>query len=211
MDGENGSLNSHAEVSVSAISWSADEDLSFARWVSCGRRLGLMSRASQWWIGDWLRYGHERYRHRYVNAAKITGYESQTLMNLAYVSRIEVSRRRERLSWSHHAEVAALPPEEQDSWLHLAQDKRLSVRDLRAELRRAAQPARSTVVQRNADDDRHVVVCPECGYRFMAEFSRNCVSNSGVDAARAERESEESDARDLATDQRKAIQDAPIV
>lgn len=32
-------------------------------------------------------------------------------------SRLETSRRRDVLSFSHHQEVAALPPEEQDRWL----------------------------------------------------------------------------------------------
>jgi len=38
---------------------------------------------------------------------------------LAWVSgKIEVLRRRNNLSWSHHQEVASLPPAEQDEWLN---------------------------------------------------------------------------------------------
>jgi hypothetical protein len=57
-------------------------------------------------------------------------------MNMAYVaSRFEFSRRRKNLSWSHHAEVAPLSTDEQEYWLNIAVEKRLSVRRLRSELR----------------------------------------------------------------------------
>ena len=54
-------------------------------------------------------------------------------MNMVYVAtRFEAERRRERLSWSHHAELAALEPDDQEQWLTRAEEQRLSVRDLRA-------------------------------------------------------------------------------
>ena len=53
-----------------------------------------------------------------MRASRITGYDVQTLMNMVYVAtRFESGRRRERLSWSHHAELAALEPPEQEEWL----------------------------------------------------------------------------------------------
>lgn len=51
------------------------------------------------------------------------GHDKQTLMNMVYVaSRIDVERRRERLSWSHHAEVAATEREQQEHWLDRAEE-----------------------------------------------------------------------------------------
>ena len=44
--------------------------------------------------------------------------------------------------WSHHAEVAALAPEEQDRWLALAEAHRLSVHALRLELRSSRRAGR---------------------------------------------------------------------
>ena len=157
---------SGSPVSITAVSWSASESLDFAEWIGYGRRLGLMSRGAQWWIGDWLRFGNIQYRGRYMNASKVTGYDTQTLMNLSYVAaRIEVSRRREKLSWSHHAEVAALPPEEQDRWLEFAESERLSVRSLRAHLRFRASHAQS---EPTSGDSEGEVLCPRCGHRFAA-------------------------------------------
>jgi hypothetical protein len=43
-------------------------------------------------------------------------------MNMAYVAgRFAPERRRAELSFSHHAEVAALAPDEQEEWLDRAQ------------------------------------------------------------------------------------------
>jgi hypothetical protein len=42
-------------------------------------------------------------------------YEYQTLRDAVWVSsRIELSRRRDNLTWGHHREVASWEPEEQD-------------------------------------------------------------------------------------------------
>jgi len=124
-------------------------------------RPATVGRASSWWIGDWVRYGTARYGDRYAKAAQLTGYDVQSLMNMAYVAgRFSVSRRRERLSFSHHAELAALPQDDQELWLDRAEAGLLSVRTLRAELR----AVRSKVAGRPA----HELVCPECGHRFGA-------------------------------------------
>jgi len=51
-------------------------------------------------------------------AVSVTCLARQTLMDLKYVSgRFEISRRREKLSLSHHREVAPKPLGEQDDWL----------------------------------------------------------------------------------------------
>jgi hypothetical protein len=140
--------------------------MSFEQWVLHGRRLGAIGRGVGWWIGDWLRFGNARYGEKYVKAARITGYDVQTLMNMVYVaSSVEPSRRRERLSWSHHAEVAALPPEEQSEWLDRVEECRLSVHDLRMLLRNARRG--------DGDEERaqeaiaaDAKVCPECGHEL---------------------------------------------
>lgn len=61
-----------------------------------------------------------------------------TLWNIASVARrVESSRRREDLSFSHHAEVAAFEPDEQEAWLADAVRHNWSVRELRDEIQRA--------------------------------------------------------------------------
>lgn len=161
-----------SSASLSPVAWQPGQGITFDHWVRHGRRLGTIGRGTGWWIGDWLNYGNMAYGQRYARAARITGYDSQTLMNMTYVaSRFEASRRREGLSWSHHAEVAALAPEEQDEWLARAEKDRLSVRDLRAEVRRQRaldgkeprQASRADALPAAGRDD---IVCPECGCAF---------------------------------------------
>jgi hypothetical protein len=162
-----------SRAALSDVSWRAVEDMSFAEWLEYGRRLGVMGRSAGWWIGDWLTYGNHVFGERYARASRITGYDAQTLMNMAYVaSRFEVSRRRGKLSWSHHAEIAAMEPGEQDHWLTRAETDRLSVRCLREGIRRERHRRRAEEqnggrepggtdegAQPPAD-----VVCPECGF-----------------------------------------------
>jgi hypothetical protein len=149
-------------VSLSPIAWMPRRDLSIADWVEQGRWLGALGRASGWWIGDWLRYGNARYGDKYAPTAAATGYDVQSLMNMAYVAgRFEVPRRREGLSFSHHAELAGLAPDEQDLWLDRAEAEAMSVRALRSELR----ATRRRVAARENGRGRGVV-CPHCGRQF---------------------------------------------
>jgi len=111
----------------------------------------LAGRNAAWWIGDWLRYGTARYGSKYAAAARTTGYDRQTLMNMVYVAtRFEFSRRRENLSWSHHAELAAFDIDQQERWLDRAAAERFSVRDLREMLSSSKQPAGRASTRRAA-------------------------------------------------------------
>jgi hypothetical protein len=158
---------------LTSVSWSAPGALSFEQWVFHGRRLGAIGRGVGWWIADWLRFGNARYGEKYVRASKITGYDVQTLMNMVYVaSSVDPSRRRERLSWSHHAEVAALPPEEQDHWLDRVEEHRMSVRDLRLLLREARRGGKTAEPGADPDTLASAEVCPRCGHALEQPIKR---------------------------------------
>lgn len=159
-------------ISMTPTAWAVAGDMSLLEWSQSGRRLGIIGRGTGWWIGDWVNYGNARFGERYVRAARITGYDVQTLMNMVYVaSHFEPSRRRPNLSFSHHAELAALPTDEQDYWLERAEAERLSVRCLREEVRRARRAAEAEAeleVEENAEPDEGLV-CPHCGAHFKVE------------------------------------------
>src|SRR3954454_16674794 len=160
-------------ISMTPTAWAVAGDLSLLEWSQSGRRLGIIGRGTGWWIGDWVNYGNARFGERYVRAARITGYDVQTLMNMVYVaSRFDVSRRRPNLSWSHHAELAALDPADQDHWLSRAEAERLSVRSLREEVRRARRLAAAEQAELEAPETtepEEKVVCPECGAHIRVE------------------------------------------
>jgi hypothetical protein len=84
-------------------------------------------------------------------------------MNMAYVaSRVPTSRRRENLSWSHHAELAPLNAEEQEYWLERALLDRMSVHCLRNELR----AARRHIQSQGSGVTDILIRCPNCGETF---------------------------------------------
>ena len=114
--------------------------------MTAGTSIARAHRAVHWWIGDWLLFAQ---RHdgdpRYEQALNDFGFEFSTLQNDRWVAeRIEQDRRRPELSWGHHAEVAALEPDEQERWLDKAAQSdwtrsllRQALRDRRLARRRA--------------------------------------------------------------------------
>jgi hypothetical protein len=155
---------------LTRVGWTPCTNLGLAEWSAVGRRFGEIGRCSQWWLGDWIKYGNAKFGERYSRAMKLTGYDVQSLMNMVYVaSRFEISRRRENLSWSHHATLAPLDVAEQEYWLTRAIAEKLSVADLRVELRGmrrtravASGDGAEQAAQARGDQVR-TLVCPNCG------------------------------------------------
>jgi N6-adenosine-specific RNA methylase IME4 len=104
-------------------------DLSYEEWEGVGLTLDRVAAAHMWWIGDWWAFGEHSYGER---AAQVTDASKfKTYANAGWVSRrVESSLRREVLSWSHHKEVAALEPEQQEKLLIAAEEQAWTVRDL---------------------------------------------------------------------------------
>ena len=95
-----------------------------------------------WWVGDWLNYGATRYGGAYRAAIAATGFAYQTVANDKWIAAaIEPSRRRGKVSFSAHAEVAALSPILQVQLLDQIESGALAKRaEIRAAVRSAALP-----------------------------------------------------------------------
>lgn len=129
-----------SEIQFTPIGLSLPADLSFEEWADYGERLFAMERGVMWAIGDWWRFGEHRYGER-AAAALDSRYSYQTFRNAGYVAgAVEPSRRRDVLSFSHHAEVAALPTDEQDYWLTQAERGEWTRNELRARIKRGTDP-----------------------------------------------------------------------
>jgi N6-adenosine-specific RNA methylase IME4 len=125
---------------ITPTSLELPDDLPYDRWLSLGETLKRMEKSVQWWIGDWLRFGERRYGEMYSQALEATDYSYQALNDMKWVANaVEPSLRQENLSWSHHKEIAALPTEQAQELLEKAETDRLSVRELRSEVREAKQ------------------------------------------------------------------------
>jgi hypothetical protein len=152
---------------ISKVAWVPAADLGQAEWLSTGRRLGAIGRCSQWWIGDWIRFGTARWGEKYTEAARVTGYDVASLRNMAWVAaQFDPSLRSDKLSWSHHVLLAPLAEDEQRRWIAQAVEQRLSVADLRLELR--ARRHRDLEEERESAGvgrpREGVGVCPHCGH-----------------------------------------------
>jgi hypothetical protein len=141
---------------ISRVAWQPHRDLDQAEWLASGRRLGAIGRGSQWWIGDWVRYGIGRWGEYFKEAAKVSGYDVTSLRDMARIaSQFDSSLRSDKLSWNHHVLIAHLEPEQRQYWIQRAEEDRLSVADLRVELR-AGQGERGSA-------------CPHCGHQLSQQ------------------------------------------
>ncbi len=155
-----------AVAELTRVGWTPRANLGLDEWSAFGRRFGEIGRCSQWWLGDWIHYGNAKFGERYSRAAKLTGYDVQSLMNMVYVaSRFAIYRRRENLSWSHHATVASFDVASQEYWLGRAVVDKLSVADLRIESRssRRALQVPGGDAASGACERADSLVCPSCG------------------------------------------------
>jgi len=116
-----------------SLSLTIPAETSFEDWQAIGRRLFARERVINWWIGDWWAFGEHRYGERAKMAAEgIWGLSFGGLQNLGSISRsFETSRRREDVSFTHHAEVAALPPADGDALLEQAASEKIPCAKLR--------------------------------------------------------------------------------
>lgn len=128
------------------------EDTPRPVWDQVTTRLIRLHKRVEWALADAINFGEKRYGTKYPEWVARTGLARQTLMNIASVGRhFEVSRRREDVSFSLHAEVVALPPAEADTLLDRSRAEGLSSRDVReqaAQIKRvirSAPPVTGTV------------------------------------------------------------------
>jgi hypothetical protein len=137
-----GRVQHRRAVATAPTGLAFDRLLPFEVWRGLGTRIARHSTATAWWLGDWLIYGQDKYGRRYKDAIAATGLDYQTLRNYAMVARrFAVSRRRDALSFHHHAELCALTDADQDRWLDTALAQGWTRNELRRRLRSQRQLA----------------------------------------------------------------------
>jgi hypothetical protein len=150
-------------------------DLRFEDWESAGRQLSCVVDSSRWWLGDWLTFGKDHYADRYQRGVEVAGLKYQTLRNYAWVSRrFGLSRRRPTLSFQHHAEVAALPADEQDHLLDLAEREKWSTKQLRGAIKASClddSPEQSTGSRRLTVPGNRLLFWRKAAEQSGAEFA----------------------------------------
>lgn len=123
----------------------------YKQWEEVGKFISRCEQAVHFWIGDWLNYGEMTYEEFSQELDDRWNYK--TLANDKYIaSKIPFSRRREKLSYSHHAEVAPLEPREQEEWLDKAEKNEWTRERLRLELQEVRLDSKEGEI-----DEREVV------------------------------------------------------
>lgn len=135
--------------------------ITYDRYEALGAHLGHATEVLQFAIGDWLVAGESLFPEQWSQAAEALSLsESERGRYARVASRVPPEIRKQELSWSHHRAVAGLERGEQEHWLNLAVNERLSkaqLEELIAEHKRKSQagrvpaPPRSYVVERVAD------------------------------------------------------------
>ncbi|MEV4319783.1 LmbU family transcriptional regulator [Actinocrispum sp. NPDC049592] len=121
-----------AQVRMSGTGLVIPDGLKYDDWAKAGRQLSGIVDSSAWWLGDWLVFGKANYSDRYQLAIQNAGLRYQTLRNYAWVARrFPADRRRQKLTFRHHAEVASLPIEDQDRLLDQAEREEWTTKQLR--------------------------------------------------------------------------------
>ncbi len=117
---------------VTQIGMTFDPGLSYEEWSNIGQQLQIMHKSIGFWIGDWLNFGERKYGEKYTQAIEENGLDYGTLRNYNWVtSQIELSRRRDNVSFSSHSEVASLEPKQQNKLLDKAEKENLTSREVR--------------------------------------------------------------------------------
>lgn len=98
-----------------------------------------MEEKSPFWKADLLEYAHTRadwagFLEQVIDAGTFT---KRSIDQMRYVSRaVPLSRRVEGVSFTHHAEVASLEPDDQEKYLKRAKSEHLSASELRRVVRK---------------------------------------------------------------------------
>lgn len=130
--------------------------ISFERWRQVGANLQQMQRSVNWWAGDWLRFGEERWgEEAYQAVAEITGHGDEALKQAVWVSsKFPEGTRVTELSWAHHRTVSALGPDDRAEMLQQALSERLSTRELLTRVKERQEAARAI--------EAHAEPAPSC-------------------------------------------------
>jgi hypothetical protein len=96
---------------------------SYNEWAEVGHVLNVMEQGIAFLVGDWIRYGEERFKELAYQVIDARHWKPETVRNYVWVSKnVPIENRiiSHRIKFAHHQIVASLPPAEQKVWLKRA-------------------------------------------------------------------------------------------
>jgi hypothetical protein len=145
-------LEKAGALTPTSLDLSSRPDTSIEECTQLAALFGSLNHASRWWIADLHEFTEQRHGEYVAQVMEATKLSAQTVENIVSVGkRVPRSRRRDGVSFSSHAEVASLEPNEQRHWLKVAYDENLTKAELRSRIRPELPPPAKTIT------------CPHCG------------------------------------------------
>lgn len=117
-----------------------EPEISFEEWQEAMAWCTAVEGSVGFWLGALVNLGEALFGEKYSQAMEATGYAEQTLKNFAYVERNlppAIRRSPTIVPFSVQAEVAPLPPDEQEKWLQKCEEQHLTREELRAQIKQA--------------------------------------------------------------------------
>lgn len=117
------------------LSLQLSENTTLEQWSIVGTQLYKGADVLTWALADWAAFGDKKW-NALKTFCEAHGLSYTTVKEAATVAAaVPRERRNNQLLFGHHFEVSGLPPKEQDKWLKAADEKKLSVLDLRKAIR----------------------------------------------------------------------------
>jgi hypothetical protein len=136
------------------------DDVSLENWGRALKACQSVANATAWALGDLLVFAddHPGFGERYSQYLDLTGKSYSTLTKAIYLSRqFPPAERVEGVSWSHHAEAAAIKDkQERHTLLHQAKEEGWT----REQMRESRTPP--VII----DTPVHDHTCPKCGHQW---------------------------------------------
>ena len=137
-----------------------DGECDIEQWQRLGEFIRLTNQACQWWWGDWLNMGEDRFGENAAQALEATRWDEETLRVYAWVCRnVPPDTRVQGVPFGHYQCLAKLPEAEQREWADKVVDDQMSVRQLRLAMKNGGSDTQPCVLIRcNNDADADTVV-----------------------------------------------------
>jgi hypothetical protein len=147
-------LEAAGALTPTSLDLSTHPDLPLESCMQLAALFGAVNSGSRWWIADLHEFVEMRHGEFVAQVMEATKLSEQTIENIVSVGkRVPPSRRRDGVTFSAHAEVASLTPNEQRHWLKVVAEENLTKTELRARIRPGLEP-------------RKMIRCPHCGEEF---------------------------------------------
>ena len=128
--------NSLVKYAINATSLVMPDGADFTTVEKMLSGMKVLGDATKFWRGDLLVYAYRNFGEMYSQLVDASDMAYSSLKDEMWVStNVSPTVRKEELSWQHHREVASLPKDEQERFLSIAVEKRLSSVQLRTLIR----------------------------------------------------------------------------